>query len=103
MVLALAALGLSMIFGTTGLTNFAHGELVTIGAVIAWYINSWGIWLPLAAERIDVTLPGQVPILDPAATHLPYRLAGTLYLGKTHRQLPFAHTGRLHRPGTVSP
>ena len=26
-LLAMAALGLSMIFGTTGLTNFAHGEL----------------------------------------------------------------------------
>ena len=28
----MAALGLSLIFGTTGLTNFAHGELVTFGA-----------------------------------------------------------------------
>ncbi len=32
-VLSLGALGLSMIFGTTGLTNFAHGELVTFGAI----------------------------------------------------------------------
>ena len=32
LLLALAALGLSLIFGTTGLTNFAHGELVTFGA-----------------------------------------------------------------------
>lgn len=35
-VLAMAALGLSMIFGTTGLTNFAHGELITFGAIIAF-------------------------------------------------------------------
>jgi branched-chain amino acid transport system permease protein len=34
-----AAIGLSLIFGTTGLTNFAHGELVTLGAVIAWVFN----------------------------------------------------------------
>ncbi len=35
-LLAMAALGLSMIFGTTGLTNFAHGELITFGAIIAF-------------------------------------------------------------------
>ena len=34
-LLAMAALGLSMIFGTTGLTNFAHGELITFGALVA--------------------------------------------------------------------
>ncbi len=35
LLLAMAALGLSMIFGTTGLTNFAHGELMTFGALVA--------------------------------------------------------------------
>jgi branched-chain amino acid transport system permease protein len=35
-LLALAALGLSMIFGTTGLTNFSHGELITFGAIMAF-------------------------------------------------------------------
>ena len=29
LIIALASVGLSLIFGTTGLTNFAHGELVT--------------------------------------------------------------------------
>jgi branched-subunit amino acid ABC-type transport system permease component len=38
-LLAMSALGLSMIFGTTGLTNFAHGELVTFGALMAWAID----------------------------------------------------------------
>jgi branched-chain amino acid transport system permease protein len=38
-LLAMAALGLSMIFGTTGLTNFAHGELITFGALIAYLID----------------------------------------------------------------
>ena len=47
--LAMAALGLSMIFGTTGLTNFSHGELVTFGALVAWGIDL----LPGA-----ITLPG---------------------------------------------
>lgn len=39
LVIAIAAIGLSLIFGTTGLTNFAHGELVTFGAVVAWFLN----------------------------------------------------------------
>lgn len=39
LVMAMAALGLSMIFGTTGLTNFAHGELVTLGAVCTYLLN----------------------------------------------------------------
>ena len=39
LVMAMAALGLSMIFGTTGLTNFAHGELVTLGAVSTYLLN----------------------------------------------------------------
>ena len=43
MIIAMCAVGLSIIYGTTGLVNFAHGELVTFGAVIAWYFNtSWG-------------------------------------------------------------
>lgn len=37
--LALAALGLSLVFGTTGLVNFSHGELVTFGAAIAFFAN----------------------------------------------------------------
>ena len=38
-LLAMAALGLSMIFGTTGLTNFAHGELITFGALVAYAVD----------------------------------------------------------------
>jgi branched-chain amino acid transport system permease protein len=40
LTIALAALGLSLIFGTTGLTNFSHGELVTFGALIAYLFNN---------------------------------------------------------------
>lgn len=48
LLLAMMAIGLSLIFGTTGLTNFAHGELVVLGAIVAWYLNRWGLWLPFA-------------------------------------------------------
>jgi branched-subunit amino acid ABC-type transport system permease component len=40
LLLAMGALGLSMIFGTTGLTNFAHGELITFGALVAFGVDS---------------------------------------------------------------
>lgn len=46
-LLALASLGLSMVFGTTGLTNFAHGELITFGALVAFGVDR---------------LPGQITI-----------------------------------------
>lgn len=39
-IIALASLGLSLIFGITGLINFAHGELVTFGALVAWFFNA---------------------------------------------------------------
>jgi neutral amino acid transport system permease protein len=42
LIIAMAAIGLSLIFGTTGLINFAHAELVTFGAVAAWYLNTSG-------------------------------------------------------------
>ncbi len=39
---AMCAIGLSLIYGTTGLSNFAHGELVTLGAIVTWYVNVEG-------------------------------------------------------------
>ena len=36
LMLALAAIGISLIFGTTGLSNFAHGEMVSLGALVMW-------------------------------------------------------------------
>ena len=39
LIIALAALGLSLIFGTTGLTNFGHGELITFGGIATYFLN----------------------------------------------------------------
>jgi branched-chain amino acid transport system permease protein len=39
LIIAITAIGLSLIYGTTGLSNFSHGELVTLGAVVAWWMN----------------------------------------------------------------
>lgn len=40
LIIAMTAIGLSLIFGTTGLINFSHGELVTFGAVVAYFFNA---------------------------------------------------------------
>lgn len=39
-VIALSAVGLSLIYAVTGLVNFAHGEMVTLGAVLAYYFHT---------------------------------------------------------------
>jgi len=39
-IIALSSIGLSLIFGVTRLVNFAHGELVTLGAVLAFFFNA---------------------------------------------------------------
>ena len=37
LIIAICSVGLSLIFGTTGLTNFAHGEMVTFGGLMAFW------------------------------------------------------------------
>ena len=50
LIIALGALGLSLIFGTTGLSNFAHGELLTLGAFTVLVLNTTlGLNLLIAA------------------------------------------------------
>jgi branched-chain amino acid transport system permease protein len=46
LIIGITSVGLSLIFGTTGLVNFAHGDLVTIGAFSAYFLNV-GVGLPL--------------------------------------------------------
>jgi branched-chain amino acid transport system permease protein len=44
LLLALASVGLSLIYGTTGLSNFAHAEQVTLGGVLGYlFVNNWGL------------------------------------------------------------
>lgn len=79
LVVALAAVGLTLVYGTTGVVNLAQGELVTFGAVVAWLLADrglpllvaapgaalagallgWGldraVWRPLRRRSVDVT------------------------------------------------
>lgn len=53
LIIAICSVGLSLIFGTTGLTNFAHGEMVTFGGLIAFWFNVLlGIPLLIAAPLV---------------------------------------------------
>ncbi len=41
--IAMMAIGLSLIFGTTGLVNFAHGEMIGWGMLVAYLFNFYGV------------------------------------------------------------
>ncbi len=56
LLLAMAALGLSMIFGTTGLTNFAHGELITFGALVAFFVDSLPGTISIGGTNVTVVV-----------------------------------------------
>jgi branched-subunit amino acid ABC-type transport system permease component len=57
LLLALASIGVSLIYGTTGLNNFAHGELVTFGALMG-YVFSAVLGLPGFVAIIAATVLG---------------------------------------------
>ena len=48
-IIALAAVGLTLTYGILRLSNFAHGDFLTLGAYLTWLINSIGvnIWLSM--------------------------------------------------------
>jgi len=76
LVLGLAALGLSLIFGTMGLTNFAHGELVTLGAIAAWFLNDAGLPL-IAAAVLAVAIGAAFGWVQDVGFWRPLRTRGT--------------------------
>jgi neutral amino acid transport system permease protein len=77
LLIAICAVGLSLIFGTTGLTNFAHGELVTIGAVVAWFINVRGGVPLIPATLIALVIGAAIGALNELALWRPLRRRGT--------------------------
>ena len=58
LVIALTAMGLSLVFGVMRIVNVAHGEFFMLGAVFAWYFSSLtGSFYPaLVAAPISVAL-----------------------------------------------
>lgn len=49
-ILALAAVGLTLTYGILRLSNFAHGDFMTLGAYLTWLANDdWGVNIFIAA------------------------------------------------------
>jgi branched-chain amino acid transport system permease protein len=76
LMLALASIGLSLVFGTTGISNFAHAEMVTFGALMAFTFSvtlAWPIWI---AFPIAVVLTGALGWLQDIGLWKPLRVKG---------------------------
>lgn len=111
LLLALAAMGASLIYGTTGLSNFAHGEMVTWGALMAlvftsfWALPFWigiilavimggvlglaldaGLWRPLRRRGLGVV---QLMIVS-IGLSLALRYTFQYFIGGRTYQLPGA-------------
>jgi neutral amino acid transport system permease protein len=122
LLLALASIGLSLVYGTTGISNFAHGELVTFGAVSILTFSvflAWPIWVSIPAAIITSALLGLV--LD-AVLWRPLRRKGLglvqlmivsiglsltlryifqFFIGGSTYQLPGAGANKIHLFGSV--
>ncbi len=76
LMLALASIGLSLVFGTTGISNFAHAEMVTFGALMAFTFSvtlGWSIWI---AFPLAVVLTGALGWLQDVVVWKPLRVKG---------------------------
>lgn len=51
LIIALSALGLNLVYGTTGLTNFAHGELMTLGGLLTYFLSA------IVGLRVFIAVP----------------------------------------------
>jgi branched-chain amino acid transport system permease protein len=123
LLLGLASIGLSLVFGTTALPNFAHGEMVTFGAIMALMLvgfgvpfwiaipgavvlggaSGWamdaGLWKPLRSRNIGLV---QLMIVS-IGLSLSVRYVYQFFIGGDTAQLPYSSgTGEIQLFRTVS-
>lgn len=73
-ILLLVALGLAIIYGTTGVINLAHGEFVMLGAYSAWALQSFaGIGLLASLPVIFLLVAGLGWIVERVVIRYLYR------------------------------
>jgi neutral amino acid transport system permease protein len=77
LIIAVCSVGLSMIYGVTGLANFAHGEIVTFGALVTYWVNVKGGLTLLAAAPVGVLAAGASGALFERGLWRPLRRKGT--------------------------
>jgi branched-chain amino acid transport system permease protein len=124
LMLALAAVGLSLVYGTTGISNFAHGEMVTFGAIAAVFLVGpaslalpWWLgypfavilsallglvldvilWRPLRRKRVGLV---QLMIVS-IGLSLALRYTFQIFIGGGTRQLPGASEQKIPLFGAV--
>jgi branched-chain amino acid transport system permease protein len=120
LMLALAAIGATLVYGTTGLANFAHGEMVTFGALVALLASGvmpiWiavpfavivsalfglgmdaGIWRPLRRKGLGLV---QVMIVS-IGLSLALRYVIQMFIGGRTQQLPGAVTETIPGLGPI--
>jgi neutral amino acid transport system permease protein len=79
-IIAITAIGLSLIFGTTNLINFAHGEMVTIGAMAAFFLNAATLgpgWDLIPSALIAILIGALVGAALERGLWRPLRIRGT--------------------------
>lgn len=123
LMLGLAAIGLSLVYGTTAISNFAHGEMVTFGALATlvlsgglnvpiWgaiplaillsgafgYVMDVGLWRPLRKRGVGVV---QLMIVS-IGLSLALRYIFQFFVGGGTAQLPGADSPKIALFGSVS-
>ena len=63
-LLALTALGLSLVFGVMRIVNVAHGEFYMLGAVLAWYVSTTTGSFVLALGLAPLATAGVAVVAD---------------------------------------
>lgn len=79
LVIALGAVGLSLVYGTTKLVNFAHGELLALGGLLTYFFSVL-IFTPILQRIFDATswdLPGWTPVV----IAIPVAVLASAFLG----------------------
>lgn len=77
LIIAMTAVGLSLIFGTTGLVNFAHGEVVTFGALAVWFFNVLVGWHLVPAAIAGIAVGAGFGVAQDRGLWHPLRRRGT--------------------------
>ena len=58
---ALVALGYTMVYGIISLINFAHGEILMVGAMVSWTVvhGAGGLWAARLGAAADLAGGGR--------------------------------------------
>ena len=79
-IYALGAIGLTLTFGILRFANFAHGEIMTLGAYFAWTLVELTGWHPIAVLPFAMVLTVFVALGIDRGFYRPFRASPTIML-----------------------